>query len=205
MLNKTEREIVIGTILGDGYLQATGTRNARLRLEHGAKQKDYIFWKWQQLQRIMQDRPKKIVRYNPIYKATYNYYRCQSHSSPELGKLRQLFYRENKKIVPDNLNKLLKSKLSLAIWYMDDGYYYHRDKTAYIYLSKLSKKDLDELTEVLKRNFNLVPKIEIKKNGSFNLKFTVAETNKLINLVQAEIIPSMRYKLPKTLNIPVST
>lgn len=205
MLNKREGEIVIGTILGDGYLQATGARNARLRLEHGIKQKDYIFWKWQQLQRIMQDRPKKIVRYNPIYKKIYSYYRCQSHSSPELGKLRRIFYRENQKIVPNNLGRLLKSKLSLAVWYMDDGYYYQRDKTAYIYLSKFSRENIDKLTEVLKRNFNLVPKIEIKKNGNFNLKFTVAETGKLINLIQAEIIPSMMYKLPKTLNIPVST
>lgn len=205
MLNKKEREIVIGTILGDGCLQATGARNARLRLEHGAKQKDYIFWKWRQLSRIIQSHPKKIVRYNPIYKATYGYYRCQSHSSPELGKLRRLFYRENQKIMPNNLNGLLKSQLSLAVWYMDDGYYYHRDKTAYIYLSKLSKENLDKLTEVLKSNFNLVPKVEIKKSGNVNLKFTVTETNKLINLIQADIIPSMRYKLPKILNIPVST
>lgn len=205
MLNKKEREIVIGTILGDGYLQMTGARNARLRLEHGVKQKNYIFWKWQQLQRIMQSPPKKIIRYNPIYKATYGYYRCQSHSSPELGKLRQLFYRENQKVVPDNLDKIFRSNLSLAVWYMDDGYYYHRDKTAYIYLSNLSKENLDKLMEVLKKNFNLIPKIEIKKRGNFNFKFTVAETDKLINLIQADVIPSMKYKLPKSLNIPVST
>lgn len=197
MLAKKEQEIAVGTILGDGYLQATGKRNARLRLEHSVKQKDYIFWKWQELKRIMQNKPRKIIRYNPIYKKTYSYYRCQSHSSPVFGKLRRLFYRDSKKIIPDNLEKIFKSKLSLAVWYMDDGYYYHRDNTAYIYLSKFSNEDLGKLKKALKKNFCLNPKVEIKKSGNINFKFDVAETCKLVNLIRSNVIPSIGYKLPK--------
>ena len=80
---------------------------------------------------------------------------------------------------------------------MDDGYYYHRDKTAYIYLSKFSEQDIARLIQALRENFGLNPKLEIKKSKSMNLKFSVEETKKLINLIKAEIIPSMRYKLPK--------
>jgi hypothetical protein len=60
MVSKKQREILIGTILGDGYLQKTGKRNARLKLEHSEKQKDYIFWKYEELKNLMQDRPKRI-------------------------------------------------------------------------------------------------------------------------------------------------
>lgn len=196
MTTKRQMDIVIGTILGDTYVQLTGKTNARLRFEHGEKQKDYIIWKWQELENLMQDKPKKIIRYNPIFQRTYSYYRCQSHSSPVFGKLQGLFYQDKKKIIPEELGELLKSKLSLAVWFMDGGYYYHRDRTAYIYLSKFSEDELQKLLNVLKLNFNLQPKIEIKKRESINLKFSVKETEKLIQLIKADIIPSMQYKLP---------
>ena len=200
MITKRQREIVTGTILGDAYIQLTGKQNARLRFEHGEKQKDYISWKWTELKNLMQDKPKKITRYNPIWKRVYTYYRCQSYSSPIFGKLRRMFYCDSKKVIPSNFGKLLKSGLSLAVWFMDDGYYYHRDRTAYIYLSKFSKEGLATLVRVLKDNFNLESKVEIKKRGeNINLKFSVTETEKLVNLIKADVIPSMRYKLPKSI------
>ena len=193
-------DIVVGSVLGDAYIQATGKRNARIRFEHGAKQKDYIFWKWQQLKNLMQDKPKKIIRYNPIWKNKYSYYRCQSHSSPIFGKLRNVFYRDSIKIIPETITNLLRSKLSLAVWFMDDGYFYARDKTAYIYLSKFSDDQLNMLLRALQINFNLKPNIEIKRrNENVNLKFSVEETKKLMSLIKAEVIPSMRYKLPRNI------
>jgi hypothetical protein len=119
MVSKRQREILIGTILGDGYLQKTGKRNARLKLEHSEKQKDYIFWKYEELKNLMQDRPKRIERFNPKWGKTYVYYRCQTHSMPLLGRYKRYFYDEGgKKKVPENIEKLLRSPLSLAVWYM---------------------------------------------------------------------------------------
>ena len=59
MITKRQYEIILGTIMGDGYIQMTGKKNARLRFEHSEKQKDYINWKWQELKNWMQDKPKK--------------------------------------------------------------------------------------------------------------------------------------------------
>jgi len=196
MITKKQYEIVIGTIMGDVYIQPTGKKNARLRFEHSEKQKSYIEWKWQELKNLMQDKPKKIIRYNPIWKKTYTYYRCQTHSSPIFGKLYRLFYIDRQKVIPENFGKLFKSDLSLAVWYMEDGYYYNRDKTAYIYLSKVSKKETENLLQVLNKNFGLNPRLETKRLENINLKFSVEETKKLIKLIKAEVIPSMKYKLP---------
>lgn len=194
-MTKRERSIVIGTVLGDGFIQKTGKRNARLRLEHSANQKEYIFWKWQELRRYMQDKPKYLMRFNAIWKKTYFYYRCQSHSSPEFGKLRLIFYSDHQKQIPKTIAILLSDSLTLAVWFMDDGYYYARDKTAYIYLSKLTANDIERLMRVLEENFKLRPKLEIKKTGAKNLKFSVEETQKLINIIVSHVIPSMRYKI----------
>ncbi len=197
-----ERTIVVGCVLGDGFLQATGKRNARLRLEHSATQKEYLFWKWQELKRYMQDRPKRLERFHPVWRKRYSYYRCQSHSSPQFGKLRAVFYRDHGKGIPKEIKKLLATPLALAVWYMDDGYYYVRDRTAYLYLSHLNLTDVQRLKDVLASAFDLYPKLERKKTGALDFKFSAAETRKLMEIVAPHVIKSMRYKLMKN---PVST
>ena len=203
MLTKEQKEILIGLILGDGYLQKTGKKNARLKLEHSEKQKDYIFWKYEKLKNWLQSQPKKIKRYNPFFKKTYSYYRCQSHSSPVFGKLYRLFYEAGKKKIPDNIKNLLRSPLTLAVWYMDDGYYYRRDKAAYIYLPAYSQEDLVKLLECLKSNFKLEPKIYYKKAKRLPcLYFSSTETIKLFKIIKGFIIESLKYKAPQD---PVTT
>lgn len=194
-LSKKQREIVIGMVLGDSFLQATGKRNARLRLEHSLKQKDYIFWKYNELKNMMQSVPKLLRRFNPIWKKTYSYYRCQSLSSPEFGRLREQFYRDGRKMIPENIVSIFRSPWSLAVWYMDDGYLYHRDKSVYIYLYPYSDEEIMRLLAVLEVNFGLKPNILIKKSKYPCLYFNVAKTQKLISLIRPYIVPSMEYKL----------
>jgi hypothetical protein len=197
-LLKKQREILVGLVLGDAYLQKTGQRNARLRLEHSAKQKEYIFWKWQELQNLMQDRPKRLERFNPVFRKKYAYYRCQSHASPILGKFRRWFYVDGGKIIPENIRTLFKSSLSLAVWYMDDGYYYPRDKSAYIYIPRYPADSMHRLLDTLEANFGLKPRVYKKKKENLCLYFNVAETIKLMDLVKIHIIHSMHYKTPQT-------
>lgn len=194
-MNKRKKAILLGMILGDAFLQKTGKKNARIRLEHSAKQKDYILWKGSQFPEFFQGKPKRITRFNPIFKKKYTYFRWQSNSSPEIGKYRQKFYRNGKKIIPQELPKLFKESLSLAVWYMDDGYFYRRDKMAYIYLSKFSQKEIEILLKTLKDNFALEAKVKKKKRGNLVLIFNTQETQRLIDLIKDFIIPSMRYKI----------
>jgi recombination protein RecA len=194
-MNTRKKAILVGMILGDAYLQKTGKQNARIRLEHSDKQKDYLLWKGNQFPEFFQGEPKLIVRFNPVYKKAYSYYRWQSNASPEIGKIRQKFYQNGKKIIPQELSELLKSPLSLAVWFMDDGYFYKRDKIAYLYIPKYSQGELQRLLEALKSNFSLEARIKIKRRGNLVLVFSVEETKKLISLIKPFIIPSMQYKL----------
>lgn len=194
-MNKKQKAILIGMVLGDAYLQKTGKKNARIRLEHSEKQKEYLLWKGKQFFQYFQGKPKKLERFNPVYKKTYQYFRWQSNTSPEIGKFRNLFYLNNRKIIPKNLPMFLTEPLSLAIWFMDDGYFYRRDRMAYIYLPKYSDQELKILLTALKENFTLEGKIKKKKGGNLVLVFGVDETEKLISLLKPHIFPSMLYKI----------
>ncbi len=192
-MNERERSIMIGTILGDAFLQKTGQKNARLRLEHSSKQKEYIFWKWRELKRYLQDVPKYIERFNPVWKKQYAYYRCQSHASRELGKLQAMFYNEHRKQIPITIKKILKP-LALATWFMDDGYYNRRDRAADIYLSPFLDEDIRRLQDMFAENFDLHPRL-LKKTHGLNFRFSAAETKKLCSIIAPHIIKSMRYKI----------
>jgi len=196
-----QKAAIVGMILGDAFLQSTGKQNARLRLEHGIKQKEYLLWKVSLLQNYFQAKPQFLSRFNPIWKRTYQYIRIQSTSSLDIGKFQKLFYKEKKKIIPQNIAKLFKYPLTLAIWFMDDGYYYLRDKMSYIYIPRFEKENLQKLLTTLSKNFHLLPQVKEKKKGLV-LVFNVIETKKLMELIKQFIIPEMRYKIPFD---PVST
>jgi len=180
-MTRKQKDIVIGMILGDAYLQKTGKQNARLRLEQGISQKNYLEWKVGQLQNYFQSNIKILERKNPIWKKTYKYVRIQSLSSLDFGKLQNIFYNNSQKIIPKTITTIFKNPLSLAVWFMDDGYYYHRDKIAYLYIPDFDKESKRYLLEMFKNNFNLLPIIKKKKKGTV-LIFSVIETQKLISL-----------------------
>lgn len=193
-LSKKQKSILFGTILGDGYLQKTGKKNARLRLEHGAKQKEYLFWKIENLDKLFQGKPKYLERIHPITKRKYCYWRHQSQSTPYLGKLRRIFYPDGKKKIPDNLEKYLHP-IMLTVWYMDDGYYYKRDKCSYLYLGNTTQKEAEIVAQALLKNFNLLTKVK-QKNRGYAIYISPKETLKLKGIIKNYIIPQFNYKLP---------
>lgn len=193
-LTKRQVKILLGTLVGDGYLQSLSKRTARLRIEHSLKQKFYVWWKYRQFQNIMQDKPEILERENPIFSKAYHYCRCQTLTLPELKEFHTLFYKGRRKIISRELKKLFISPLSLAVWYMDDGYYYRRDKTAYIYLSNYSRRELQLLQEILQENFGLDSHLYRKKKG-YCFYFPVKDTKKLITLVRPYILEKFRYKI----------
>lgn len=185
-------------ILGDAYLQKTGKKNARLRLEQGAQQKDYLFWKIRKFPKLFQGKPKYLERKHPISGEIYKYWRHQSNSTLELGKWRAVFYPDGKKHIPENLKDLLKDSLSLAVWYMDDGYYYNRDKVSYLYLGRVDKKEAETAKIIFEKNFEIFPKILDKKQKGFVLYFSPKETIKFHKKIEKFILPLFYYKIGKS-------
>jgi len=196
MINLTQKQkfILYGAIFGDGFLQKTGQKNARLRLEQGAKQKDYLFWKADMLSHLFQGNPKKVERIHPVTKKQYSYWRHQSQANPFLGKLRNIFYPQDKKIIPQDIERYL-NPTSLAVWYMDDGYYYLRDKCGYLYLGNVSQAEAEILQNALKNKFQLCVHWLKKKKG-YAIYFPPMEMQKLKVLLKGLYLEQFNYKFP---------
>lgn len=194
-LSTEQKAILAGIVLGDGYLQKTGKKNARLRLEQGANQKEYLFWKVRKFPKLFQGRPRYIERKHPTTGRIYKYWRHQSNSTPELGKWRSIFYRDGKKRIPSNLEFLLREPLGLAVWYMDDGYYYVRDKISYLHLGKVSRDEAEIVKMILEKNFRIFPRVLDKKKKGFAIYFPPRETIRLHEKIGKFILPLFNYKI----------
>jgi len=192
-LSKEQKSILFGIILGDGYLQKTGKKNARLRLEHGGNQKEYLLWKVKKLGRLFQGKAKYLERIHPISKREYSYRRHQSQSTPYLGKLKKIFYPDGKKKIPEDLQKYL-TPLTLAVWYMDDGYYYSRDKCSYLYLGNVSQKEAEVVVQALLNKFGITARAKAKKKG-YAIYLSPQETQKLKKLIKGHMLSQFNYKL----------
>ncbi len=113
-LSELQKEIVIGTILGDGCLISSRSgQAARLQVRHNRKHQEYVEWKYN----FFTDWVLTSPRLDPFNSSWY--FRTVSH--PALMEIKRLFYNGNQRFVPNNVVNILRSPLSLAVWLMDDG------------------------------------------------------------------------------------
>ena len=118
-LSKNCKDIILGSLLGDGSLKINDHyKNARFSFRHSINQKEYFFWKKNEL--------KEISGENCFWKSEIKdglggqKLRYQSLTTPELTELYNLTHKKGVfKISRKWLNTI--TPLSLAIWWLDDG------------------------------------------------------------------------------------
>ena len=108
--------------------------------------------------------------------------------------LRQQFYPKGKKIILKNISNLLKSPLSLAVWFMDDGG--RRNDCYGLFLNTLafSKIEHELLQKCLRKNFSLDSRLHWIQDG-YRIYIPSASVQRFCEIVYPYIIPSMQYKL----------
>ncbi len=114
------REILIGTLLGDGYLEQNGSHK-RFVCGHSLKQEEYIQWKFGLISQITQCRLSYGERLDPRTNKVYFSVNLRSISSPLWDEFYTLFYKVRRRIIPRYLPDLISPRI-LAVWLMDDGY-----------------------------------------------------------------------------------
>jgi len=192
-------QIVIGSILGDGSLSPLTKRGhaSSIDISQHIDKLPYLKWLHKTLRRklfLNSIKPKKGFE---------QIYRFRSKPNKTLGILRNKFYsnHEGKKIIPSDIQKLLKNPIALAVWYMDDGtldnrYKYHFNSSIATYC--FTFKECNILKETLRNNFGInvsvnqstmrgkiYPRIYIKSESMGNF----------IKIVKPYIHPVFNYKI----------
>jgi len=183
-LIQEQKSIIIGSLLGDGYLRIVpGRKNAFLEINHSLSEKNYVDWKYQKLKDLVKSPPKQ--RKGKGKRIAYRFF-TQQHL--ELTKLYQKFYRGRKKIVPN----LKLDPLMIAVWFMDDGSKSYR--TYYLNTHRFDYPSQRRLIQMLREQYGISSALNRDKEY-YRIRIKQDSAEKLKKLMRNYIIPTMEYKL----------
>jgi hypothetical protein len=188
-LTQPERSMIIGCLLGDGYLRIVpGRRNALLEINHSVKAKEYVDYKYDVLKRICVSPPKERSSGSNGRRA----YRFYTKQHQELTELYKLFYKNGRKTIPQDLEL---DPVSLAVWYMDDG---SRSRASDIYLNT-QQFSLADQRRLLAKLRKLGIKARLNKDKKYyRIRLLKESIPVFMKFIQPHIVPSMLYKLVMT-------
>lgn len=184
-LTQLQKSLIIGCILGDGYLRKIpGRKDAFLEVNHSIKAKEYVDWKYSVLRNICVSGPKK--RKIDKIRTAYRFFTCQH---PEITELYERFYYKGKKVVPSQI-KL--DPVILAVWFMDDG---SKTKKGNVYLNT-QQFDFTSQRRLLHALRLLGIKARMNKDKKYyRIRILKESVGYFVEIIKPYIIPSMRYKI----------
>jgi hypothetical protein len=154
-LSNQVREIILGSILGDGSLKIHKPyRNARFSFRHSVGQKPYFDWKKNQLKEISSQKccwlqAADLKSYSRQPKLRY-----QSLALESLSEIFDLTYKRGRlRIRRKWLNML--TPISLAIWWMDDGSIISNGRKGVICTDGFDEDVVKTLAKYLKKVWNV--------------------------------------------------
>lgn len=179
-ISNYNKSLIIGTVLGDGYISPTG----ELTVGHSLKQKNYCKWKADKLNCIFRiNKPRLDKRTNKTY------YSCsfRSRRTKFNKKLREELYEPEKQITKKSLKYF--SSLSLAILYMDDGF---KTNGSYkIATNSFTKNSLRIFNQHCKKRFGIWFTIHTENKLYLPIKFKrIFE-----KIIKPYIHPELEYKM----------
>ncbi len=175
-----QEEILIGSLLGDAYI----TKRGQIQFEQSSNQKEYLFWKHQELGSISYKNVSKVERFDKRFSQTYTSYRFWTRQY--FSSWREKFYFDNKKIIPKDIQL---TPLVLAIWYMDDGCF--SDHKCIIATDGFSREDILFLQKRLEDEFDI--KCSFKNDSKLLIKKKSIET--FFSLIRPYILSTFQYKI----------
>jgi uracil-DNA glycosylase len=186
-LSRLAKDVVYGTLLGDGNLSRT---NAHLTMAHSAKEADYALFKADLLAELAPSVDRYLVAAVAGGQKRQEVVSVRTSSHRALWTVRNEFYFADKEVPPWIAHDL--NPRMLAIWFMDDGHLGMRpprQPSAEIATCCFTAEDLTILRNGLAR----LGLDAIVRAG--RLHFNVFETRRLSEMIAPFVPPTMRYKL----------
>ncbi len=179
-LNDDQKQIVIGSLLGDGCIGSAGKNRYRVAIIHGEKQKEYCEWKASMFERTVGRIEKNGYSQKPAFAFQTKGFNFDVELP--LGKKKELSL--------DIISMI--DERALAIWFMDDGTVNHASRQACFCTNSFSQRTNELLVEHLRTRFGIDCKVHF--NRYFDVRMGVKGYKRLMEVVTPFMHPNMAYK-----------
>ena len=197
-LTDYQKQALIGLTLGDVSLEkATSNSNVRLRFDQSISiHSEYIYFLYDLFKDFTLSPPKSTYR-KPDKRTgkIYNSLIFKTRMLPCFNYLWDLFYIDKVKTIPSNIGDLL-TEVGLAFWIMDDGGL-GSNGTLNLHTDSYTLSEVNLLIEVLKRNFEINSRVQLKRPGQRIIVIPKKEVPKVAELTISHMHQSMLYKIGK--------
>lgn len=192
-LTSLQKEILVGKILGDGHLESQNYgRTIRLKIEHSAKQREYVDWLYELFKEWVLTPPQ--FKQQKVGKNLFVKYWFQTISHGSFRFFYHQFYQEKRKKIPKLIDRWL-TRRALAIWFMDDGSSKDKKRKARIINTQgFNDNDIKRLQRALETRYRIKTSIKVER-GKKCIYILTDSTERFISLISPYILPSMRYKI----------
>ena len=186
-LSPLQEEVLIGSLMGDGHLSPNAYgKNYRFQVVQMNEHKGYVDWKYE----IFKDWCISEPRFQEIN----NSWRFRTISHPILTEFHNLFYSGSRKVLPNNLDKILVSPITLAIWFMDDGSVGPRGLGLTLNTQNFTREENERLAKHLAENLQLRVSLH-KDKKSWRIYIFPESSLEFKRIIDKFILPEFRYKL----------
>ena len=210
-MNRQDRGILVGMVLGDGYLRSDGHRiikgkrkavSAQLAMYHSAQQAEYLEYKSELLRKIFGGKHRVTYR-EQVQTSGYKCKMCLlSKGNPYFKTLRKILY-------PCGIKTFSKQALNMltphgiSIWFMDDGSTRCSRRMdgsiTSVELRLCTYCSLEE-NENIRDYFSVVHGVDCgirfcKKTNKYYIIFNTKQSHEFVKIIEPYVIPSMQYKI----------
>lgn len=182
-LNKKQKCLIIGGMLGDGGISESGCYYEF----HSKKQSEYLKFK----QRCLNPYSNNVIECEEGFQ-----FKTVSH--PNIKVFRTLFYKDNVpgKLIPLDFIKKYWDDSILAYWFFDDGNYDETANHFWIGNNCSSRKQLDQLVDFLNYAYRFNCYVTLG-SGVYIVNFPVNSHEKFVEILFKVITPDLYYKIPE--------
>lgn len=193
-----QRAIIIGTLLGDGYIYRNQYGSSYLEVKHAPRDGEYVRWMHHEL--------RSLCRRPPYQRSDNGQWRFYTKYDPVMTVIHNRFYGGHRKCVPLDIARDLRDPIAVAVWYMDDGSLDYRPKSHCAFAFSTNAFTYEEntvLAQALRENFGIVTRIDTptcRGKRYPELAIAAKSRQRFLELVKPHILPCFQRKLPPQLD-----
>jgi LAGLIDADG DNA endonuclease family len=185
--------VIIGILLSDGWVHnaTSHAKSPRIGFKQSLLRFEYLWQVFSVLSPFCNRLPRLIIgKRNKTITFGVEF---ATRSLPCFITYLELFYVNNKKIIPENIYHLL-DPIALAHWISGDGIYFKGGGLS-LSTESFTLVEVIKLINVLIIRYNLKCTIHTKRPGAFHIHISKNSMDLLRTLVSQHMVKSMRYKI----------